>query len=75
MENLDLLGTIPLIDAVIPEALAERISTIYRIISQKSSQDKKVLSSNHYGAEIQDEDESILLHGHKREVFVCFFVI
>lgn len=68
MENLDLLGTIPLIDAVVPEVLAERVSTLYRIISQKNAQEKKALSSNHYGAEIQDDDESILLHGHKREV-------
>lgn len=68
LENLDILGSIPLIDAVVPEALAERVQTIYRLISQKVDAKKKL---NQYAAELQDDDESILLHGHRREVFGC----
>jgi len=72
LDNLDLLGTIPLIDAVVPEALAERVNTIYRLISQKSEANKKkILSVSQYAAELQEDDESILLHGHRREVFGC----
>ena len=70
IENLDLLGTIPLIDAVVPEALAERVNTIYRLISQKAESKKKLAAIPQYAA-LEDEDESILLHGHRREVFGC----
>lgn len=70
IENLDLLGTIPLIDAVVPEALAERVNTIYRLISQKAEARKKLATISQYAA-LEDEDDSILLHGHRREVFGC----
>lgn len=71
LENLDLLGTIPLIDAVVPEALADRVNNIYRLISQKADAKKKLNTASQYAAELQEDDESILLHGHRREVFGC----
>ena len=67
-----MLGTIPLIDAVVPEALAERVNTIYRLISQKADAKKKLNNTaTQYAAELQEDDESIILHGHRREVFGC----
>ena len=71
LDNLDLLGTIPLIDAVVPEALADRVNNIYRLISQKADAKKKLSTASQYAAELQEDDESILLHGHRREVFGC----
>ena len=60
-----------MIDAVVPEALAERVNTIYRLISQKADAKKKLNTASQYAAELQEDDESILLHGHRREVFGC----
>jgi len=69
VENLDGLKSIPLIDAVIPEALAERAATIYRLVSDKTELSKKSLHQNLYNNEEETLDGEVLLRGHKSEVF------
>lgn len=77
VDNLETLGTLPLIDAVIPEALADRTNSIYRIITQKTEMSKSLLLplGGHSYPEHRDTTQQdirvILLQGHKREVFSC----
>ena len=73
VDNLETLGTLPLIDAVIPESLAERAASIYRLISQKSELSKSfLLPSGYHDQDVNQEDiRVVLLQGHKSEVFSC----
>lgn len=77
VENLDTLGTIPLIDAVIPEALTERAAAIYRLVAEKSEMSKKTFPQNVCKEEESiQSDAEVLLEGHKTEVClainICF---
>ncbi|XP_065682907.1 F-box-like/WD repeat-containing protein TBL1XR1 isoform X1 [Hydra vulgaris] len=70
IENLNALESLPLIDAVIPEVLAERAETLYRLVTQKHESalsPTKLFNNTH---EIGIE-EDIVLRGHKAEVFNC----
>lgn len=72
VENLETLGTLPLIDAVMPRRLAERAESIYRLISQKREANKSFLIPSGYDQDASQEDIRVVhLRGHKREVFSC----
>lgn len=67
IDNLDSLGSLPLIDAVIPESLAERAASIYRLISQRTEINKKIMPQA-INQTKQNTDGEIIFNGHKSEV-------
>ena len=67
IENLNALESLPLIDAVIPEVLAERAETLYRLVSQKHENALSPTKLFNNTREIGIE-EDIILRGHKAEV-------
>ncbi|XP_057301743.1 F-box-like/WD repeat-containing protein ebi isoform X2 [Hydractinia symbiolongicarpus] len=70
IDNLDSLGNLPLIDAVIPESLADRAASMYRLISQRTEINKKIMPQA-INQTKQNTDGEIIFNGHKSEVFSC----
>ena len=70
IDDLDSFEPIPLIDAVIPEALAARAANILHSAVQNSDRDLGLSNIESMDVDIQI-DSQIMLNGHESEVFSC----
>lgn len=72
IDDLDNFEPIPLIDAVIPEALAARAANIFHSAVQNSDAAKDLGLENVESMDVDTQiDNQVLLNGHESEVFVC----
>jgi len=72
VENLENLGTLPLIDAVMPRRLADRAESIYRLISERELAKSFLMPGYSDQQDVNHDDIRVVqLRGHKREVFSC----
>ena len=72
IDDLDNFEPIPLIDAVIPEALAARAANILHSAVQNSDAAKDLGLSNVESMDIDTQiDNQISLNGHESEVYSC----
>ncbi len=72
IDDLDNLEPIPLIDAVIPEALAARAANILRSAVQNSDTVKDLSITTMDSMEVDAQTHNcVLLNGHDSEVFSC----
>ena len=73
IDDLDNIPPIPLIDAVIPEALAHRAATLYRTIAQKTELAKNLAISPNPAIDNNKPQEGVIpLRGHESEVISIF---
>ena len=72
IDDLDNFEPIPLIDAVIPEALAARAANILHSAVQNSDAARDLGLSNIESMDVDIQtDSQIMLNGHESEVFSC----
>ena len=72
IDDLENLEPIPLIDAVIPEALAARAANILHSAVQNSDTAKDVGLTSLETIDVDSPSQGcIWLHGHENEVFSC----
>ena len=72
IDDLENLEPIPLIDAVIPEALAARAANILQTAVQSSDPVKDLTIENIEAMDVDTHIENhLILNGHESEVFFC----
>lgn len=68
VDDLENIPPIPLIDAIIPEALAQRAATLYRNVAEKTDLAKSLAFSPTDIDVEESRDGVLVLRGHQKEV-------